>query len=769
MNYKTLLAIFFLLTFLVQNTQASHNPLEDFGYNSSRPITGPLPLLTILVEYADVNFRLTHTPDFYRELLFSNRLIGRVAGLGSFFDENSGGQFFFENAGILGPFQYPDIPATAYTETVFNCAFGMVGQPFGDPSTSSFTAARCGEWRWDSVTAQWENFSLEKLLGTAVDLAAATGFPFSSYDDNVDGIITVDELVILVIGAGPNGEINAGGSRRGTVPDQVPVWGGVPVPIWGGLVVDSSLPNAAEDVGAATLMHELSHTLLGIVGGNYEGYGAAGARGFCLNPKFTTMSCTIARGIDDRQTFHLDPFTKMKMGWLRPTIVHAGDSECVRLDSIDRRIPEVEQSYLIYDETRGTNEFFLIEFRDPKLLNYDGDPWFTGRLGVPDRGLGIWYVQIDESGWPFNIDALDGTLQADGTPGRDTTLFLIPPGKDTNPATWGQIPSSFDGLWDAVSGLATPTWLDGTASGVRIGVVAELPRPGGWKQLWVRLGPGTPCLGEIPPIFAPVSYLRTGEGVDQWTHKDFVLERTVPAILSDKDFEVKWSLTPKSEQLVRIQVTDQFPEDFIPLSQGGTTVTFDELAGVGQTVTLSYPIRAGHQGGGMIVGTHLSVEASDSNPRVFELESFLSVLAPVEATHIDEPQFFWNDADGDGVLDGTDQCPDDNAASNDVDGDGCTDSLEGLIQYVGSFVDSGDIFSELNKPLTSKLENAEKHVQQEEYCTAINQIGAFNHQIDAQVGKGILDNAADTLLKYSKGVIGDYRIRFLQWQNCPDS
>ena len=57
---------------------------------------------------------------------------------------------------------------------------------------------------------------------------------------------------------------------------------------------------------------------------------------------------------------------------------------------------DVPQAYVVYDPSRGTDEFFVLEYRRVfSMLSYDGDPWGTGTIGLPDHGLAIWWVKID--------------------------------------------------------------------------------------------------------------------------------------------------------------------------------------------------------------------------------------------------------------------------------------------------------------------------------------------------------------------------------------
>lgn len=105
--------------------------------------------------------------------------------------------------------------------------------------------------------------------------------------------------------------------------------------------------------------------------------------------------------------------------------------------------------------------------------NYDGDPWRTGAIPLPDNGLAIWYVQVDGA---KNLIAVP-SLTVPGA--MDGSLYLFPPsGQFGQPAG--------NGLWSMSSGQATPRWLDGTLSGFGVRVVSSsVDQP----HIGIRLGP----------------------------------------------------------------------------------------------------------------------------------------------------------------------------------------------------------------------------------------------------------------------------------------
>lgn len=111
------------------------------------------------------------------------------------------------------------------------------------------------------------------------------------------------------------------------------------------------------------------------------------------------------------------------------------------------------------------------------------------------------------------------------------------------------------------------------------------------------------------------------------------------------------------------------------------------------------------------------------------------------------------DADGDGVPDSQDACPDENAFGFDVDGDGCIDSTSGLGTIIGTLVQEGVIAPELQTSLMAKVNNAENSATKGNICTAVNQLGALKNQVNAQRGKKISDEAANRIITYTNSVI----------------
>ena len=157
-------AIYFLFMYIFTLPVLGQN-ISDFGYKNTEAL-GERPLLVIMLEFSGIKFKSEHTANYYEELFFSTDK-PNIAGYGGFYYQNSNARFHFKNAGVLGPFQNIDEPNSQL----------VVGNQF-------------------------------RHLGNAIKLAHQNGFDFSQYDQNNDGVITNDELVVYVIEAKKGREDN---------------------------------------------------------------------------------------------------------------------------------------------------------------------------------------------------------------------------------------------------------------------------------------------------------------------------------------------------------------------------------------------------------------------------------------------------------------------------------------------------------------------------------------------------------------------------------
>jgi M6 family metalloprotease-like protein len=310
-------------------------------------------------------------------------------------------------------------------------------------------------------------------------LADTSAFNFKQFDTNSDGVVTANsELSLLAVLATPQrasgGAVRWFGSTSvGSGSNQVTLTG--------------SAAGIDKDANLTTLVHELSHLL-----GTWDLYGAA-----CLSGGMTLMSCTIevednlgVPGIESK-SYHLDPWHKMRLGWLAPSMVDIGPS-AIGSNSFDLNVGPV----IVYDSSRGTDEFYIFEKR-PFTTPYDGDA--TGAV-IPIPGVAVWYIKTAEG--TFNPVIIPSLLDADGNDaavfsvGHQGTHVADPNGavsRGTKEA------NAHNALWR--EGEYRLRWLDHSDSGARINITH--PTANDWR-LRVERATSTPLGGRLTqnnPLF----------------------------------------------------------------------------------------------------------------------------------------------------------------------------------------------------------------------------------------------------------------------------
>lgn len=294
---------------------------------------------------------------------------------------------------------------------------------------------------------------LERQTRDAVRLAAAAGFDFARFDRNADGLVQPGELELLMIGSGPS-VVDGAATRfvgRFTIPGRT-------------LRIESrSVCGMGEDFSLASAAHELMHLL-----GTIDLYGASG-----LNQNLTLMGATIYGVADNRQVYHLDPWHKMRLGWVTPRI-HAihdpGASDFLTaVSSSGAAAIEGKRPILVYDPRRydvaaRAGEFFLVEYRNPSLGFYDGN--------AASRGLVVWQVRSDATGGLSQIASL-----------------TRPGGTDASLNTFGATTGVRGGnrAWTSAEGAVTLRYIDGTDAGVRVRAGADSATS---HSIWVEWSSG---------------------------------------------------------------------------------------------------------------------------------------------------------------------------------------------------------------------------------------------------------------------------------------
>ena len=311
------------------------------------PIEGEIPLVTICLDPHRPNDSggLQELPshDAMTAMLF-----GTDGGTNaqSWLDENSGGRLSYANHGVMG---CPGHPHGLYFEA---------------------PAEHQGTWYWDKPeddgdpttgrhTIQWQD---------AIK-AASAHFDFAKYDKDKDGHITGDELAVIV--ALPQDQ------PYGTFRTVEVAIGGAVSPMSFDIadMYVSSLPSQRlATVGGFS--HELAHAIYG-----------AGDMYTNGNPARPGMYSAMD---NNWSATHLDPFHKLKSGWLPPAVIElsawAGGE--VWLDHVEAGLDTV----ILYDPARGDDEYFVVENRwggTPDAPNYDAP--------LPEDGIVVWHIIEDSA------------------------------------------------------------------------------------------------------------------------------------------------------------------------------------------------------------------------------------------------------------------------------------------------------------------------------------------------------------------------------------
>jgi M6 family metalloprotease-like protein len=401
----------------------------DAPFAGVRKVTGTLPVLVILLRPdgpSDSPYIPPGTPQIQNltqgqiDTMSRDRIRRQIFGprksVATYFNEISYGAFNIEEAMVTPWLVARDDPSTAVDES--SHAFIHTSDIY-----------KKGAWIIRQVEAQ-------------------TNFRFARYDRNNDGRVTEDELGVIWIYPGVYG-----GVGRHTDPALVKV------PSLGKGVQLNMLARAGDQSNWALIAHEMAHQIfrLGDLYVDNAGYPGVGV---------LSLMCDQADGT------HLDPWAKIKLGWLRPTVV--SEDGWYALSDVETR-PE---ALILHDPKRGTKDYFIVENRWPGQSHED----FLNM-----RGLAIWRISERDSSGDWARRTID-LIWAGGPP---TSHQLVP----------GHCPSRNDALFTGASAATgyAPTqysapgrlvWRDGTASGIAIW---HIPPASNNARLYV----------DVPPMQGP--------------------------------------------------------------------------------------------------------------------------------------------------------------------------------------------------------------------------------------------------------------------------
>lgn len=333
---------------------SAYDPLlEDFGYATMRvngkEARGARPLLAIRMTFQDEDYAPELTKEHYHNWLFSLR--NNTVSAARWFFENSYSRFYFEKADFV-TLRAVDNPYTSRNEALLDCAFRREGS---------------------GCAGEWEDY----LPDVVKMVEQQTNFNYRRYDTNGDKIITSDELTLIFIHA-DRGEATSGAARY------------VSVPLTNGYRYRGKMVSCQEGVGFATVVHELTHTL-----GTHDLYGA----GVRNNARMTIMAGTKNNATATTWSVNLDPYHKMRLGWIKPRIYNINErgGEVAAFSNSDDdtyRVAEEKRPVILYDPAVGTHEYFMLEARAKTGLFEGSDN------GLNRSGVAVWRVRTKNSHSP---------------------------------------------------------------------------------------------------------------------------------------------------------------------------------------------------------------------------------------------------------------------------------------------------------------------------------------------------------------------------------
>ncbi len=380
--------------------------LQDIILGKPLPtLTGTRPLLVILTNYNDKDMNTSHDIDYFTDMMWGPR-----PSLSDYFSEVSYGKFTYSQAGVLG-------------------------------------------WYDIDVTKSWAEGNLA-LFGTMAIAEADKEFNYATYDIDEDGIVTNEELTLMVVY--PK-DVWRASSWSYILEDEIKTKDGVSL--------EGVFSIHSEWAPLGIFAHELGHDIglpdlydLGFDSNGIGGYGLMGY-GCWAGPT------------------HMTAWSKMQIGWLIPTVVITNGT--YTLNDVETHA----EALIVCDLTHSATEYFLLENRY-KGTSYDsiniGEWWspdyiFTS-FNLPDEGICIYHIDDKRasSWWDSgnnNVNAQEKykcvDIECADSPSShfnnaDDLDSMTNLGDDTD--LWDS--TTYD--IDDVSSPCNLTWYDGTPSGCSI-------------------------------------------------------------------------------------------------------------------------------------------------------------------------------------------------------------------------------------------------------------------------------------------------------------
>jgi M6 family metalloprotease-like protein len=321
---------------------------------------------------------------------------------------------------ILWDPHYPNVPKPP-RDDVADAVFGpteSVRDYFAENSGGTFAleqAATVGWYDADQPLEWYDNAQTPHDKAGAALRAADADVDFAAYDADHDGIVAPHELAIVFIHPGGAGGLIRAGSGDRRIRDLDGAW---PLVLDGVQIREcAELGIGHPDINFSVVAHEMSHLLFNLPDMYFTFFTPTAAGTYSLMD--STYDGT-----------HLDPFNKLKMGWVHPRLVfRAGEYT----------IPDIEthhRALVLADPKHGAYEYFVVENR------WRGDSYDRA---MKDEGLGVWHIMepytiYDAAPVPPNVEiAKWNAMSGPGAWGRKAIQMLRPrvaPPFDNGNALW---------------------------------------------------------------------------------------------------------------------------------------------------------------------------------------------------------------------------------------------------------------------------------------------------------------------------------------------
>jgi immune inhibitor A len=281
-------------------------------------------------------------------------IFGSTSSVRKWFAENSLGRFTIKKKALLG-----------WYDAIYPGDFYWRLGPYSPPSDTSdphYYVDADGNVRYldDEGFYSGHTHSWAEAIGDMAD----PHFDFAPYDTDGDGVLENNELPIMIV----KPQNSPFGTNRPVVGRQVPpqdlIVDGVKVP-WMSEAYIGQPPNLG------VVAHELCHQVFS---------GADMYPNSNLPPERRARSYSI---MDITYSpFHLDPYHKLKLGWLKPRLIDR--SGWYTLQDVET----TGDALILHDPNYGSSEYFIVENRWPGT-SFD--------QGLPGAGLAIWHIIEDPS------------------------------------------------------------------------------------------------------------------------------------------------------------------------------------------------------------------------------------------------------------------------------------------------------------------------------------------------------------------------------------